>query len=81
MEAFSVIVALLFIKVNKSSTRASIVANRAILLGISDLYRPGLFRKFKNTTKNLFIWIIKDIGIVSHKGSGIKYILIIAVMR
>ena len=66
------IVALLFIKVNKSSTRASIVANNAILLGISDLYICGLLRKFRKTTKNLLHWIIRATGIVIQRGRGIK---------
>jgi hypothetical protein len=72
IEAFSVIVALLFIKVNKSSTRASIVANRAILLGISDLYICGLLRKFKKHTKSLPPWMIRATGIVIQRGRGIK---------
>jgi hypothetical protein len=72
IEAFSVIVAVLFIKVNKSSTRHNIVANRAILLGILDLKMVGLFRKFIKTTRNLEPCITRDIGIVIHKGSGKK---------
>jgi len=48
-----VIVAFLFIKVNKSSTRANIVANRANLLGITDLNMVGFAKKFINTTRNL----------------------------
>jgi hypothetical protein len=72
IEAFSVIVAVLFINVNKSSTRANIVANRAILLGMSDLYICGLFRKFIKTTRNLENCITRDIGIVIHKGRDIK---------
>ena len=66
------IVALLFIKVKKSSTRANIVANGAILLGISDLYICGLLRKFRKTTKNLLPWIIRATGIVIQRGRGIK---------
>ena len=72
IDAFSEIVAVLFIKVNKSSTRANIVANKAILLGISDLKMVGLFKKFIKTTRNLENCITRDIGIVIHKGKGIK---------
>lgn len=56
----------------KSSTRARIVANRAILLGMSDLYICGLLRKFKKTTRSLPPWIIRATGIVIHRGKGKK---------
>jgi hypothetical protein len=61
----------LFINVNNNSINAPMVAIKAILLGILDLYMPG-FKKLPNTAKNLLICIINENMIEIHRGSGKK---------
>ena len=61
----------LFIKVNNNSINAPMVAIKAILFGILDLYMPG-FKKLPKTAKNLLICIINENIIESHRASGKK---------
>jgi hypothetical protein len=61
----------LFIKVNNNSINAKIVAIKAILFGILDLYVAG-FKKLPKTAKNLLICIINENMIEIHRGSGKK---------
>ena len=60
-----------FIKVNNNSIKAPMVAIKAILFGILDLYMPG-FKKLPKTAKNLLICIINENMIEIHRGSGKK---------
>jgi hypothetical protein len=57
--------------VKNNSVNANIVAIKAILFGILDLYMPG-FKKLPNTAKNLLICIINENMIEIHRGSGKK---------
>jgi hypothetical protein len=57
--------------VNNNSNNAPMVAIKAILLGILDLYMSG-FKKLPNTAKNLLICIINENMIEIHRGSGKK---------
>jgi hypothetical protein len=57
--------------VNNNSINATMVAIKAILFGILDLYMPG-FKKLPNTAKNLLICIINENMIENHRGSGKK---------
>jgi hypothetical protein len=57
--------------VKNNSVNANIVAIKAILFGILDMYMPG-FKKLPNTAKNLLICIINENMIEIHRGSGKK---------